>query len=303
MDHAEALQALESDVIEIRLRGARYMSLNARTEDLPRLNELIQVENVRWIKTALARAIERAGLGGDPDLFTPAAAAAAEPPPDMLRDLKSEAVEEVAGTIIHEFAAVVGPLRIQAKREVTNYEQSQTKRMLDMLNELMRGVRNLKSAAAVPSYTEIDLPTLVQEAVTTIADEHQHLVSIAGASPFLVMVDRNHLFLAICNGLRNAVDAVVDSTGSQRPEVVVNWGRAGAEDWLAIIDTGPGFRGNPSAAITMGSTTKTDHIGFGLATAQQAMRVMEGDVWLSNGPEGGARFELRWFRANANSVR
>jgi hypothetical protein len=30
---------------------------------------------------------------------------------------------------------------------------------------------------------------------------------------------------------------------------------------------------------------------------------MEGDVYLSNGADGGARFELRWFRNNAHIVR
>lgn len=301
MNREEAFEELKSEAVEKRLDAARYFALNAKSEDLPRLRAALNVESVRWIKIALRRAIDTAEARTP--LRTAIPTAPSDPSAETLRDLMSEAVEEVAGTILHEFAGVVGIIRVQAKLEIPNYDQSQTKKMVDMLSALMRGVRGLKTAASVPVFAEFDLATVVAEAVSTIDEKHQQLISVAGAMPFFVTLDRERLLLAVGNGLRNAVEAVQDNPQARPAAVVINWGRAGAEDWLAIIDNGPGFPGNPAAALPLGITNKKDHIGFGLATAQQAMRAMEGDVYLTNGIEGGARFELRWFRTHANSVR
>lgn len=301
MDRHGALRALESDDNDARLKAARFMALNAKASDVEYLQEVIRREPIRWVRTALERAVARGAT------YTVAApsylGAPAEPSDDVVRDIKAEAIEEVAGTLIHEFSPVVGMLRARAKREIDGFEQSETKKLLDMLAALMRGVRELKSAAAVPHFQELELAELVAEAVTVLDGPDQDLVQSAGQSPFIVTVDRSQLLIALTNGIRNAVDAARSNEEIRPPVIVVNWGRAGAEDWLAIIDSGAGFPGNPAAAMKVGVTTKADHIGFGLATASQAMRTMEGDVYLSNGNDGGARFEIRWFRADEDTIR
>jgi signal transduction histidine kinase len=302
MTRAEALAALSAEEIDVRLRGARFMALNARRADLARLQALLRTENVRWVKVALERGVERASRSAEKSGQAPIDQPV-EPSPEVIRDVQAEAVEEVAGTIIHEFAPIVGLLRVQARREIPSYEASKSKGLLDMLSALMRGVRELKTAASVPHYEDIELSPLVSEARDMLDEPHREIVALGGPSPFHVFADRVRLLLAVGNGLRNAVEAALANQETIAPSVVVNWGRAGNEDWLAIIDTGPGFMGNPAAALRIGATNKADHIGFGLATAQQAMRTMEGDVYLSNNEKGGATFELRWFRSDAHPVR
>ena len=277
------------------------MALHATDSDVPLLQDALRDETVKWVRTALTRAIERASTfgpsiprlsGSDP-----------EPSSAVLRDLKAEALEEVAGTIVHEFAPLVGLLRVQARAEIADYEASETRKLLDMLSAVMRGVRELKAAAAVPTYEDLDLAQLVAEALGSLPPAQQGLVALAGPRPFLAVADRTRLLLALGNGLRNAVEAAEENANAQPPSVIVNWGNAGEETWFAIIDSGRGFSGNPSSALKMGATTKAGHIGFGLATAQQSLRSMEGDIYLSNGTDGGARFEARWFRNDANPIR
>ncbi len=85
--------------------------------------------------------------------------------------------------------------------------------------------------------------------------------------------------------------------------MTLNWGRAGQEVWVSVLDSGPGFDGAPDSMIGLGKTTKDEHIGFGLGTAKQAMQAMEGDVYPANASEGGARVVLRWFGSHENTVR
>ncbi|MEA1072190.1 hypothetical protein [Sphingomonas sp. LY160] len=301
MNRTEALVALNSQDLETRLAGARFMALNARRVDLALLRRFQRTEKVRWIRTALERAVEQASRKGRSEAGVEALPG--EPSPEVVRDLRAEAIEEVAGTIIHEFAPLVGLLRTHAPREILDYEKSNTRKNLELLSALMRAVRELKSSAAVALFEELDLSAVVSDAVATLSEEHRPNILLAGPQPFAVIVDRDQILLAIGNGLRNACEAAAANIALTKPAIIVNWGHAGAEDWLAILDSGAGFSGNPAAALKMGVTTKADHIGFGLATAQQAMRTIEGDVYLTNREEGGAKFELRWFRHDANSIR
>jgi C4-dicarboxylate-specific signal transduction histidine kinase len=218
-------------------------------------------------------------------------------------DLKARAVEEVAGTILHEFSAIVGALRVKAPSEIRDFSASGTAKLLDQLSELIEAVRNLKKAAAVANLTQFDLAGLVAEAIDAVEGRGAFEFSVAGERPFLVKADRHTLRLALLNGIRNAVESLQQFTRVDPGTIVVNWGRAGVEDWLVIVDSGAGFQGDPSAALGLGITNKRDHIGYGLATAQYAMRSMGGDVLLANDLSGGARFELRWYSNNEDTVR
>ena len=125
----------------------------------------------------------------------------------------------------------------------------------------------------------------------------------AGPSPFLAEIDPGLFKLALSNVVRNAVEALEATAADGEATIALNWGRAGHEIWVAVIDSGPGFDGDPSSLVDLGKSTKDEHIGFGLATAKQAMQAMEGDVYPSNAAQGGARVELRWFGNHENPIR
>ena len=308
MDRAEAERALASTAAEVRLAGARFFSRGAAPADIPFLKKCLAVEPVPWIRRALDRAVDRASKGTTESLDAAASAPTESEHQDtserLVRDLRAEAVEEVAGTILHEFAPIIGALRLRAREEIAGYESSQTRKLLDQLLALIEAVRNLKRAAAVPHYAEFDLADLVDASIQLASDTTTNIsIRIAGQRPFLVYADREAMQLALLNGLRNAIEAVSEGSVEQPPRIVINWGRGGVENWLVVLDSGAGFVGDPAAALKLGATNKRDHIGYGLATAQYAMRSMEGDVLLSNNPDGGARFELRWDEDDARTVR
>jgi len=313
MIRQEAVNNLRSESKDVRLNAARFFAQHAQPAEITFLTSSLLSETVPWIKRALERAIDRANHVASGAPVQPDQSSNSEPSAELVRDLRAEAVEEVAGTILHEFSPIIGSIKLSAEREFNNYSGSNTERSIEQLSSLLKAVRTLKQAAATPNYTTFDLAFLINEVVAMQSELVNQLLKkqgenspinfrMAGAQPFMVEADRGQLHIALTNGLRNAIEAVAEWTRVQPPEIVVNWGRAGVENWLAILDTGKGFTGNPENALRLGNSNKRDHIGYGLATAQFAMRSIEGDVCVSNNPQGGAQFELRWYKDHANFI-
>lgn len=301
MTREEALVALTSAEADERLRAARFFAMNALESDRRKLRTALQRETVPWIKRALERSLSRvrpaapvpAQLSDNPD-----------PPNQLLEELRAAAINEVASTIIHELATIVGQLRLKARREVDDYDDSRTKTLVDSLATLLAGIRNLKTAVGQAYYVECDLAAECRKACA-IFEEPGDLFRFAGPSPFIVEIDQGLFKLALSNVLRNAVEAVGGPSDGTEHAITLNWGRAGHEIWVSVLDSGPGFERDPASLVDFGQSTKkkNEHVGFGLATAKQAMRSMEGDVYPSNAVEGGARVELRWFGSHEDTVR
>jgi signal transduction histidine kinase len=308
IERAEAEAALMSTSADARLQAARFFSRSAGPGDLVMINRALSVETVPWIKRALTRAAalasnRRVKIAESDKSESESDALPGDPASALVRNLRAEALEEVAGTILHEFAPIIGALRLRAREEVHDYPSSQTRILLDLLSDLLDAVRHLKRAAAVPRYAEFDLSEIVTATVDSLRDTTEGIeIRFAGQAPFLVSADKESMRLALVNGLRNAVEAVRGMSRSEPPQIAINWGRGGVENWLVIIDSGPGFPGDPATALKLGVTNKEGHIGYGLATAQFAMQSMQGDVLLSNDPAGGAKFELRWDGEHADTV-
>ncbi|WP_312450017.1 sensor histidine kinase [Stutzerimonas nitrititolerans] len=301
----QAIAYLSSDSVDQRLEAARYFSSAAEVTDASLLTRALVKENARWVKRALERAIDRIQVGPPrQDVVLTDVPVIENDSERLVKDLRAQAVDEVSRTILHEFAPLIGSLRLVAGVEVNAYEASRTKHCIERLNGLLEAVGNLKKAASTPSYSEFDLSELVAECVAVLNIASEDIVlRIAGIKPYMVQADRDSLGLAIDNGIRNAVEAVKEFSTLAPAEILINWGPAGSENWLAILDCGAGFSGNPEEAFKLGVSNKDEHFGYGLTTAQLSMRSMEGDVFISNKAEGGARFELRWYRDYANIIR
>jgi len=300
----EALAALQCDSVEKRLEAARYFSRSAEVGDEPLLSRAHARESARWVKRALERAIDRIKVGPRPNPTAVVEALTEIDSDQLMRDVRAQAVDEVSRTILHEFAPLIGSLRLVAGTEVSNYGSSRTRHCIERLNGLLEAVGNLKKAASTPSYSEFDLSELVAECVAVLnLSNSEVVVRVAGIKPYVVQADRDSLGLAIDNGIRNAVEAVQEYSSLKPAEILINWGPAGAENWLAILDCGAGFVGNLEDAFKLGVSNKDEHFGYGLTTAQLSMRSMEGEVTIANNSGGGAKFELRWYRDYASIVR
>jgi K+-sensing histidine kinase KdpD len=310
MDLNEAAISILSKNPDVRLRAARFFAANPHSVSASFLRAALQRETVSWTKKALIKAVEAVEVSVV-NQNSDVGAEQSEPSERMVRSIMARAVEDVTSTILHEFGAVIGELKLSASIEFSDFEGSDTNKMVKRLTDLLKAIRNLKRASAKPIYSEFDLPELISEIYAADRKDFADIaVRFAGPETFQIVADRGSLLLAIVNGLRNAREAVANGSRLTPAEIVVNWGKAGNENFLVILDSGPGFTGNPSDALRVGVSSKKSeqnlggeqHMGYGLATALYAMRAMEGELLVSNSLEGGAIFELRWYRDYENTT-
>ncbi|WP_294338922.1 ATP-binding protein [uncultured Sphingomonas sp.] len=299
MTRDDALASLTSSDADDRLSAARFFALNAVGADRRKLRSALRRETIPWIRRALERSLSRAG---PPEAPAVQLGVYADPPVRVLAELRAAAIDEVAGTIIHELSTIVARLKLVAPREIGNYPASTTQTLVTSLGSLLSGIRNLKTAVGNAEFVEVDLAAECRENCAMF-DDAGDIFRFGGPTPFLAEIDQGLLKLALTNVLRNAIEATSGNAEDQEPVITLNWGRAGYEVWVAVLDNGPGFERDPASLVDFGKSTKTEHIGFGLATAKQAMQAMEGDVYPSNAAEGGAKVELRWFGDHENIVR
>lgn len=302
MTRDEAFEMLLSPDTALRLRAARFLAMNATNADRRKLKAALLKENVPWIKRALERSISRLGPAKD----TPAATQPvyADPPQRLVSELRAKVIDEIAGTIIHELSTIVASLKLAAPREAPDYAGSRTETLVNSLASLLGGIRSLKAAAGRANYSQCDLAQECRDACGIFVDDGE-LFQFGGPSPFLVEIDPDLFKIALTNVLKNAMESVRSLPDDAPQTVTLNWGLAGHEYWVSVLDTGFGFERDPGSMVDFGQSTKdkTEHIGFGLATAKQAMQALEGDIYPTNAQEGGAKVELRWFGSDEDSVR
>ena len=294
MTREEAVQGLLSDSAHDRLKAARFLTHNPDPADLQALRRTLQSETVSYVRSILELAIRRTS-----NSESPATAESAKEfviPPDVREQLEKEITEKVSGEILHEIASPVGLIASAAAREVPDYEHSKTKRHVENLKRVFRAIEQLKYATAVPKPQEFDLAEMLAEIVSAEVEDRPIEVSLYGAKPMLVTSDPTLVRLTISNGIRNAVEAVLDSDRSEPHAIVVTWGATDIDYWAAILDRGCGVIGPVESAFGIGKTTKRGHTGFGLAVARQAIETIGGTCTLQPAKEGGTLFEARWSR-------
>jgi signal transduction histidine kinase len=216
-----------------------------------------------------------------------------EIPEEVIRKVRSGAIEWATGLLLHEVSSPVGLIASAASREVPDYEKSQTKHHIDSVQRIFDGIEQLRKATATPKPVRFDLAELIAR---IIAEEGITGATPYGPRPLTVVTDPNLLRFAISNGLRNAGEAIAKAAAGDPHPVVITWGETDVDYWVVIIDRGPGLVGPVEAAFRPGHSTKPGHPGFGLAIARQAMETLGGLVNLSPGNGVGARYELRWGR-------
>lgn len=294
MEREVALRKLGADSWHDRLKAARALTSLAQPEDLQSLLAAQASETVSYVKKALASGIRRVRR----DIEEARAIDAESMPPSVMRQVHAKAVEEVTRTLLHEIEAIAGAIALAASREVTDYTQSATKAQVDRLEKQLQGITTLKVAAAAPKMVRFSLGAWVKELVAEEAGDIGLSISLVGPENLVVEGDPKLLRLAVCNGLKNAIEAVQErplefDNGASR--IVVSWESTNVECWVAIKDDGPGLTAAATDALPIGRTTKVGHAGMGLMTAKQAMDSHGGSVSLSTGAHGGALFEVRWF--------
>lgn len=270
------------------------LARDAEVADLPQLRSARASEADSYARGSLDRAVAR---------LTDALPATEVPVSDETeeslrsrRQMQARAAEWIAGLLLHELASPIGLLAYAASREVPDYEHSRTKGHIATLQMVFAAIEQLRKASATPKPAEFDLATLVNEIVSTEFSEVANNIALHGPQPLLLVNDAALLRFAICNGLRNAVEAVSGGGNEHLSPVVVTWGETDVDYWVAVLDRGPGLSAPLEAVFSVGKTTKKGHSGFGLPIAVSAIEALGGTVTLQPASDGGTKYELRWER-------
>lgn len=291
---AETLyRRLQSESATIRLEAARYLADHAGPEDEQPLREALARERIQWIRSALRRAIARVSPRATVEPYE-TSIDRDDLPAGFAAQVHAEALETTAAQLMHEIEPLLGSLRVAAMEEISGFDESNTCRALDRLDDFLAALSRLRKAASAPKNEEFSLDEVIDRCIQDTSAPEGTQIQRSGPLHCIVEGDRSLISLAFCNGLRNAIEATIvpGSDLTDRP-IVVTWQTTNLECWISIVDVGIGFKGNLERAFQIGTTTKAGHLGMGLAIVEQAMTSMGGRVLLVPN-ERGVRFELRW---------
>lgn len=296
MEREEALRELTSEDSKQRFVAANALEMAGQSEDIASLLRARILETDAMVLSSIERAILKCGERD----ATPAQEIERGDPASY-----RAAVEWVSGVLVHEIGGKVGLVDYCASLEIGDYEKSRTKESMTALSSTLSAVEQLQLASKAAAQEQFDLAELVQETIDVESFDSSVEIFSIGSKPFFVFGVRRLLQLAIRNGVKNAVEASkaaadlakarqIDAERMDPYRVVVNWARTDRDWKLSVVDSGIGLPPTPTRWFDLGASTKSGHIGFGLAIARQAMETMGGVVSLEPSSGGGALFLISW---------
>lgn len=288
MNRESALHALSAAVPADRLEAARYLQFWAVPADIPELRTALQREPVGWVRSALEATLRRLGDATTrvvdlDDLVQDEA--------DSANDLVAIARAKMARTVVHELEPIAGAIEYYADLEMPNFEKSRTKQNLDRLARTLRALEKLAKVSGRPKLSRVDLRPILIKVVEGERVSYAGEVVLEGPRTASVLTDADFIELIVRNAVRNSCEAVQqtpEATGS----VTVLFGETDREMWVSVIDSGVGIpAGSTEQLFDLGTSTKEDHLGMGLALAREAAQALGGSIRLQS-MAGETRFDL-----------
>lgn len=293
-----ALEKLKGPTESLRLEGARWIleqgeELSTTADEAVRT--ALATETVPWVRGVLNQilALDQPELEEGVYVDAPRWDERLE---SVDADVARQAINLSTRRVLHEVAAVVGRARLAADSDLeAAYLGSETERQLRFLSDVCAGLRRLATATQAPSRREFDLSRELKTLAKSVGADWAVPIYVDGPSPFIVVTDQALLQLAAQNILVNAIESThsLGAGASSRP-VMVTWGSSASGAHVSVIDRGPGPGRFLARVGRAGVSTKEGHPGYGLATASEAMRSLEGSVRIERNDMGGATVVLRW---------
>ncbi len=286
---ADPWKLLASSSSHDRVVGARLLSRTARPGDRERIAAALAAETVVWVRKALEDALRKASDGRTPTVVM----TGAFEEPDPREEDSARAWAEAVASLLHEINPILGLLRVDAPREIADYERSRCKAHVDRLAAVLQAFGDLGHASATrPQVEEFDLAECLRASVEGLGEQNPFEVEFNGPTPCLADGDARLLDLCITNAIRNAIEA--QRAAKVETALLVAWGVTDRDYWVSILDRGVGLPASFIHAFDVGKTSKKAHRGLGLAIARRAARSLRGTAALRPREGGGVAFELRW---------
>ena len=289
-----ALQLLFSESSHQRFVAARALEKYA---DDHVLNELLRAKRnekdavvLRWIE----RSIELCKKSYSTEDFT----INDNVEPNDIAAVKAEAIEWVAGMLLHEIGNKLGLIAFWASQDIEHYTNSDTYKHINNLQLIFDGISNLKQSATQLQIEQFDLHQLITEIADIESLNHSVEFNYVGIRPFIIESGKHLINLALSNGIRNALESIQEIIAENNPDyfpqLTIIWEETPTEYWISINDNGTGLPANITSLFSIGRSSKKGHAGYGLAIARQALETMNGTVELSNSSSGGAKYFISW---------
>lgn len=206
-------------------------------------------------------------------------------------EIRSQAVAESIGQIIHELDPLIGSLEVVASREVKNYQKSRVKNEITRLQELVDTFTAWKKSEETPNYQNLRIYDIVVDEIERTKQKESYTFVINIPSDLDFEADNFMLRTILSNSLRNATEShksVLDRIASL---IVINAGILENKSlWISIIDEGIGLPPNQTKLFKSQYTTKPGSRGFGLTIVAKSIKSMKGTWDLKNSSPYGATF-------------
>jgi signal transduction histidine kinase len=208
--------------------------------------------------------------------------------------IKSEAVSDSIGQILHELEPVIGSINLFAKNEIPSFVDSKTKFELEKLNEVLETFEDWRRVEQSPKYKEVSVFDVIQKEIERIAPKSSIDITLDLSKDLIYVLDRSLLRIIISNGLRNSVESCNQPTLRIKSPIIIKGSATDKSIWFCIIDDGLGLKNKSEVLLKSRHTTKAGNRGLGLAIIEKAVTSMGGEWKLTNSKPHGAElyFEI-----------
>lgn len=289
MNLEQLLAELKNLSPDKQIEGLKTLRETATTKEKALIQLAAENAGQPWLKSALldiansekVTVKQKVEISGSDEIFDKDA-------------IKSEAISDSIGQILHELEPIVGSIRVFSEREITNFSQSKTKYELEKLDEVLEIFEDWRRVEQSPIFKEVNVFDIISKEVDRILPKSKVGILIDIPKDLVYVISPPLLRIVVSNALRNAVESSNQPTIRDKHPIIVRGSSTDRSVWFSIIDDGLGLEGKTEILLKSRHTTKPGNRGLGLAIIQKAVTAMGGQWTLSNSKPNGAElfFEI-----------
>jgi signal transduction histidine kinase len=288
MDIAQLLADLKTASPDKQIEAIKALKANATTVQSTEIKNFLDAESSPWIKSALTDILSQSKVGALPSVES---IQTSEEYLDI-EAIKSEAVSDSIGQMLHELDPIIGSIIVAAQKETNNFPDSKLKIRLDRLVDVVVVFENWRIVERAPKYRQVNVFEVVHKEVNSEFASVPVGIIFNISKGLIFELDPTMFKIIVSNALRNAIESSNEISLGDKKTIVINAGITDTHFWLTIIDDGLGLRDAQEVLHKSRYSTKPGNKGFGLAIIEKAVKSLNGKWELKNSKVQGAEFYL-----------